>query len=484
MKRNLILTIAVAVFMVATTVAQAADVTFSGQFRPRYNIDNDATNSTTPAHFFDTRVRLNAKANVNANTEVFLQFQSVGTWGAANVDAGGTASSVGTRESVGGGLGAGDAAEASDLLNDVGFHQAYLILKNLGGYGADLKIGRQEVVIDGHRLFGHTGWTQGGETKDAFRLMHSAGNHAFSYTFIQGDETDAIGNATKQDESVHVFYGQTQGIMGGALSGIFTVTDDDNGSAAWEDQDTWFTIGARQKGKAAGLDYRVEFYHQFGDGGTIANTCACGIVGADNSPGAQADRDAQLFGVRVGKTFKNNAGSPTITLWYDNLSGQDDDDGGGGDFGAFDVMYDTGHKFYGLMDAFLNRTGANTGFYGLQDIAVKTKFTPRPGWTAKMDWHHFRTQTNLSGGGDAGTTIAADATMGSTSMTDDLGTEVDLTLVHKYDANTKIAFGYSHFWTTTTFSTLNGGGGSLANNAGSDQNDDADWTYIQIDTKF
>ena len=46
MKRNLILSIAVAVFMVATTVAQAADVSFSGEFRPRFNVDNDSSDLT------------------------------------------------------------------------------------------------------------------------------------------------------------------------------------------------------------------------------------------------------------------------------------------------------------------------------------------------------------------------------------------------------------------------------------------------------
>ena len=71
-------------------------------------------------------------------------------------------------------------------------------------------------------------------------------------------------------------------------------------------------------------------------------------------------------------------------------------------------------------------------------------------------------------------------------MDDDLGTELDLTLAHKYDANTKIALGVSHYWTTTTFSQLNNGGGSLANDGvGSHgNNDDADWGFIMIDTKF
>ena len=481
MKRNLILTILVAASMLASQIAWAADVSFSGQFRPRFNIDNDANGATTPAKFTDVRVRLNAKANVNANTEVFLQFQSVGTWGSTQ----NTNTSTGTRVSEGGGAGAGAAAEASDLLRDVGFHQAYLVLKNFGGYGADMKIGRQEVIVDGHRLFGHTGWTQGAETKDAIRLTHAGGNHTLNYTFIKAIENDSNTTLARNDSDVHFFHAATQGIMGGSLSGIFTVTDDDgaNNSAAWEDHEVWYTIGARQKGKAGGLDYRVEYYHQFGDAGNIASDCACAITGA-NETGGSVDRDAHMFGMRIGKTFKNAKGSPTFTLWYDSLSGVDDDDASGGDWGAFDTMYDTGHKFYGFQDFFLNRAGSSTGYYGLQDYALKFKASPKAGWTVKADWHHFRTQTELDGG-DANTVIATDATIGAATGADpDLGQELDLTVVHKYDPNTKIAVGYSHYWTTHNFATLNVCGAACNGGAIADNNSDSSWFYVQADTKF
>jgi len=470
MKRNYFISIAATALMLASTVAWAADLEFSGQFRPRLNFDSDARDTTSNTAIFDTRVRLNAKAKVNPNTEVFLQMQSVGQWGVAD------AATSGTRVSVGGG-----GTQASDLLNDVGFHQAYLTLKNFAGYAVDAKIGRQEVVVGGHRLFGHTGWLQGAETKDAIRLSHAAGNHAIGYTYIAGQNGDAIGDSTASNEEVHFVNSTTQGVLGGTLEGIFTATNDDNTLNGWEDEQLWFTIGARQKGKFRGLDYRVEFYHQFGDAGAIANAAATGVTGATND-GDSADRNAQMMGIRVGKTFKNVKWSPTITLWYDNLSGTDDDNAADGDWGTFDVMYDTGHKFYGFMDVFLNRTGANSGYYGLQDIALKTKMSPAPGWTFKADYHHFRTQTDISGG-DADTMIASDATLGA-AMDPDLGSEIDLTLVHKYDANTKIVFGYSHYMTTSTFATLNGGAGSINNDAGSGQNDDADWGYVMIDTKF
>jgi len=468
MKRNLFLAIAVAVVMVATTVAQAADITFSGQVRPRFQVDEDHDQSSSPLDNFETRVRLNAKAKVNANTEVFLQFQSVGVWG-QNTDA------DGTRKSVGGG---GD--EKSDVLNDVGFHQAYLTLKNVGGKAVDAKIGRQEIVIDGHRLFGHTGWTQGAQTSDAIRLTHAAGNHTLNYTFIMGSEGDSVTASNDLDATTHVLYAQTQGVMGGALSGIFVATQDHTSITDGAGHESWYTIGARQKGKLSGLDYRVEFYHQFGDAGIVGGTCACGITGAITGTADSVDRDAQMFGIRVGKTYANVKGKPSITLWFDQLSGHDDSDGAGGDFGQFNTLYDTGHKFYGFQDFYLSNAGAGTGYYGLQDLAVKTKMSPAAGWTAKADLHFFSTQTDLDASDDSNTTIASDANLtGGTGNS--LGQELDLTLVHKYDANTNIQLGYSHYWTTTTFGMLNAGSGTSTAPA---NNDGSDWFYAQIDTKF
>jgi len=477
MKRNYFIAFAVAALFTAATVAQAADVTFGGQFRPRFNVDEDATDTTKNSAFFDQRVRLNAKANVNANTEVFLQFQAVSVWGDDD--------SVYSEQRTA----TGSANEASEGSDDVGFHQAYITLKNLMGAALDLKMGRQEVVIDGHRLFGHTGWTQGAETKDALRLTHAAGNHALNYTYIAGSEADDGSNAENayDDYSVHIFHAQTQGVLGGTLSGIFTLTneDDDKAATIMEDKQIWYTLGARQKGKLAGLDYRVEFYHQFGDAGIVASDTGMGITGVSET-GDSVDRDAQMFGIRVGKTFKNASMSPSITFWYDRLTGMDDEDVADGDFGAFDTMYDTGHKFYGLQDFYLHREGGRTGFLGLQDIAVKLKASPKAGWTVKADLHHFRTDTDPSGG-DADqiiTNITDAATTINAAMDADLGTELDLTLVHKYDANTKISTGWSHYWTTNTFGQLNCGVGGTGGTCGSNNNDDASWFYIQADTKF
>ena len=255
MKRNLLIAIAVTAFMLATTIAQAADFEFSGKFRPRFEIQDDGNDDNSTRALWDTRARLNAKAKVNANTEVFLQFQARGVWGNAGA-------SSGTRVAYG-------AAPANDAVDDVGLHQGYVTLKNFMGQAVDLKLGRQEIVFDGHRILGNTIWTQGGQTNDAVRFNHSAGNHELNLVYIEASEAGGVNVNDDRNNGTYVVRAATQGVMGGNLAGYFVVHDD-NSAESGDNQ--WFTIGARQAGKLSGLDYRVEYYHQFGDGAVPATS--------------------------------------------------------------------------------------------------------------------------------------------------------------------------------------------------------------------
>ncbi|MCL0044703.1 alginate export family protein [Nitrospinaceae bacterium] len=451
-------------------------MSFSGQVRPRFISDSDSVDANDSAKQFDTRIRLNAKANINANTSAFLQFQSVGVWGTT------PDYEAGTRISQGGGTGAGAAAQASDELSDVGFHQAFVTFKNFFNTGLTTKIGRQEVVLDGHRLFGHTGWTTGGETKDAIRLTHAAGNHAINAIYIAGRNSDSVANSNEQNEDMYVLHGNTQGVMGGNLSAYFVMTEDGTATTGADDKMTWYTIGARQAGKLGGIDYRVEYYHQFGEAGAAANALSGYGTTVNNS--TDIDRSADMFGIRIGKTFKNAQAKPTITFWYDRLSGTDDDDVTGTEYGTFDTLSDTGHKFYGFQDFYLNAANQGTRGLGLEDFAIKTKMSPKPGWTLKADMHWFNTAVDASGG-DANTYVASDAILNG-QVERDLGSELDLVLIHKYDANTKLVMGYSHYWTSNTFSMMNTGGASDVNAGATSStgNDDSDWMFVMLDTKF
>jgi len=110
----------------------------------------------------------------------------------------------------------------------------------------------------------------------------------------------------------------------------------------------------------------------------------------------------------------------------------------------------------------------------------------------KVDFHHFETQTDLEGSDSDDLRAVANnsagaffvtggaGTNGAGTISNSLGEEIDVTLVHKYDSNTKIVLGYSVYFTTMTHAYLNGSGGT----AGRDQADDQEWGYVMIDTKF
>jgi len=322
-------------------------------------------------------------------------------------------------------------------------------------------------------------------------LTHSGGNHTINYIYVEGLNNEGVNTTTDQNERQHIFHANTQGIMGGSLSGYFVVTNDDSETALSDDENTFYTIGARQKGKMGGLDYRVEYYYQFGDG-AVPGHDQDWRAGYTNTllDGADIDRKAHMVGVRVGKTFTNVAWKPSITLWFDSLSGTDDDDISDNEYGGFDTLSDTGHKFYGFQDFYLNSETLGTGGYGLQDLAIKTKMSPKAGWTFKADLHFFSTQTDTSDG-DSDTMRANEGVAVSTGQSlrnnhdSSLGQELDLILVHKYDSNTKLVAGYSHYWTTQLFAEVNGAGTtSTAFELADNSNGDSDWVFVMMDTKF
>jgi len=481
MKRNFLTGIAmmVAAFFFGTEIAQAADISFSGKIRTRYENETKTSmqNHRTQANDFTaTQVRLNAKANINADTSAFVQMQSSRVWGSAN-----------------------SSFTASDADASVGLHEAYFTLKNFAGLPVTAKVGRQQIVLDGHRIFGHTGWTTGAQTHDGVRLTHSHGNTSIGYGYTMGQELTAKG-VTEDDVETHFIRINNQGVLGGALSTYAVFVDDDCGvisgvSACAVGNNRWVTLGARQAGKLYGLDYRAEYYWQGGNAAGAGNKITEGTVGSMYGTAhtlrgytSQTNRDAYMFGLRVGKSFKNVTWKPKVTLWWDYLSGNSDEDMAAGDWSAFDTLYDTGHKFYGFMDLFLNYTGAATNYMGLQDFAVKLVMKPAAKWTLKADIHNFRTAESVGGNPamamrtgiinicSTSSLTETQSCSGSRGLGNEIGSEVDLTLVHKYNANTKLVFGYSQFMPETLYHSLKGTGAGHANTAR--------WAYVMADVKF
>jgi Alginate export len=480
MKRNFLKVAATAVtaLLVGATVAQAASVEWGGSLRPRFEINerHDMNDNTSADFFISQQTRLHAKADILPDTSAFIQLQSVQTWG-NNLN---SANNAGTTAGSGNSSFTVDDRDAS-----VGVHQAYFTLKNFASLPVDLQVGRQEVILDGHRLFGNTVWTQGQQTHDGVLATHKQGNLTAVAAYIRGNDggLGAVGATTVQadpeDVDVYVAYANMQGILGGGLSLLYAGIDDECGNAggaactAGPSDNNLHTIGARQAGQLFGLDYRGEFYYQFGGAEASATAVTAGAY-TTTGAGSGIDRSAYMFGVRVGKKFNNVMWKPSLTLWYDYLSGTSDEDARDGDFKTFNTLFDTGHKYYGLQDMFLPFDGANTNHLGLVDYAVKSSIQPAKGWKLKAAWHYFTTAEGANGN-------PVISGSNSTRFDDDsaLGHEIDLTLVHKYNANTTITAGWSHFAAESLFHRTATGAGTAGGG-----NDNADWAYLQFHVKF
>jgi hypothetical protein len=368
-------------------------------------------------------------------------------------------------------------------------------LKNFAGLPVDAKIGRQEIILDGHRIFGDTLWTMGQNSHDAVRLTHKQNDLTINAGYMLALEdgvTVAANNDQQLDAENYFLHGNYKGILGGQLSVLYNYLNDPCGNTgasaaactnASHLDNSVHTIGFRQAGQMFGIDYRGEYYHQFGSADSDALASQMGGEAArGTSAGVGADRDAYMFGVRVGKKFNNVQMKPGLTLWYDYLSGTKDSDltDGNATYKSFNTVFDTGHKFYGLQDLFLGigggTAGNGTNGLGLQDLAIKAKVSPMPGWTAKVDYHWFYTAEGVQGNPDAGLNGLANTAVNTQvdrNRSSALGNELDITLINKYNANTNILIGFSNYTTTAAFRDLRGVRG-----------DGANWAYLQFDVKF
>jgi hypothetical protein len=477
MKKNFLTVAAMMVvaFFVSTEIAKAADVTFSGQVRTRWEAveqfggasTQEATSTTYGGNnetddFVFSSVRLAAKANINETTKAFIQLQSTRNWGETGT--GSIASGAGEDNASG---------TVNDNDSSVGVHQAYMEFKNFLNLpmGFDAKIGRQEVLLDGWRLFGNTIWTPGMQSHDMVRLDHKHDNVAVTLGYILHQESGrSVDTGDQNDHDTWFGYTNIKGVLGGQFSGYYIYWDQQQSTSNQAHQ--FHTIGGRQAGKLAGFDYRGEFYYQTGgeNGGWGGRATTVNPGGRDP---ADFDMDAYMFGVRVGRTATGMASKPSLTLFYDYLSGTSDKDARDGTVGSFNTIYDTGHKYYGLIDMFLGvGAGGATGTQGmgLQDLAIKGKIKPMAGWTLKADYHWFWTAESVS----ANRTVNGLGTPAAgTTLTNSLGNELDITAVTKMNANTKVMIGYSNFTTSRTLRQMK----SLGAN-------DINWGYVQFDVKF
>lgn len=237
--------------------------------------------------------------------------------------------------------------------NGLDVQEAFAVLPLVDGL--TLKVGRQEIIFDNHRLMGNVGWLQRAQSFDAAKVTFKRDALRVDAFWTQVSERDSGDN----EGSVPAGRGGDIGLLGLRAHYTLAKTTPTEGKKVKElmgaslvylmrkndaTQELRHTAGGIFNGKFGGLKTTLEAYMQAGDLGTKSIS-------------------SQLAAVNVGYGL-GGAIKPSLSLFADYLSGD------GTAEGTFDTLYATNHKFYGEMDYFL-AIPKHTGNLGLIDAGAK-----------------------------------------------------------------------------------------------------------------
>ncbi len=377
-------------------------VKMSGQYRPRvwtstHKIRDLSTDELS--WLINQRARLGVAMVQEDGMEFFFQMQDVRAWG--------------------------EEANTLNTFSAAGLdaHQAYGNFPITDEF--NLKIGRQEIVLDNSRLVGNVGWTQRARSFDAGRAIYKLDTFTIQALYAKVRENNVgypdghvvpapdDGKVDFAGAQASLNFAKGKGGNGSRIAALYLAniksqtkspTDPTIENVANQSRQT---IGGIVNGKYSGFSYSGEGYYQFGKQSYNAGTEAAPDIMRDEAIGAF------LAAGRAGYTA-NVAFKPGITAWGEYLSGSDE----GKPTGVFDTLYATNHKFYGFMDMFLSIPG-NTKNLGLFDMGGRLQFGPIENFWGQVDFHHFRTAKAVPVGKER----AGDQT---------LGNEIDFVLNYRF----------------------------------------------------
>jgi hypothetical protein len=278
------------------------------------------------------RTRLGLEGKPREQTGLFVQVQDARLWGE-------------------------EASTLSDGQADhLDFHQAYLRLDNIFSRPLSVVLGRQELAYGNERLVGAVGWHNIGRAFDAVKLRY--GENSWVDLF-----NAKLAEKGEKDRNFYGLYGRVQ-IQAHTWEPYALFEHDKNFGAGRLRR---LTLGAHGLGTFTGatghsLGYELE-----------------GAVQA----GEREEQDVLAWMGTGALTYTSNHWRQhQLSLGADLLSG--DDDPADGESKVFDTLFATNHKFYGLMDFFLD-IPAQTGQQGLLDLMLKASM--RAGPPVKVDLH-------------------------------------------------------------------------------------------------
>ena len=399
-------------FFIANVNAQLKiDAELRPRFEYRHGYKTLFPDNTDPAAFVSQRTRLNAGFK-NDKLNFYLSMQDVRVWG--------DVPQLNTSDS-----------------NGFSIHQAWGEILFDSNFA--LKVGRQEIIYDDHRIFGNVGWAQQARSHDAALLRYNKEKFKFDLGFAFNQDGETLTGTTLTTPGTYKsiqyawLHKDWQNFSGSLLvlnNGLQFVDDinADNNETRYSQ-----TVGSHLKYNEGNLGLVGNLYYQFGkDRG-------------DN------DLSAYLLGFEANYKLSQHW---NIALGAEMQSGNDNGAPSGGENKAFTPFYGTNHKFNGFMDYFY--VGNHGNNVGLTDLYAKAgvKLNPKSGLTLFL--HNFSASADLA-----------------SNDSKQLGTEMDLVYSYTYDAQIKIMAGYSQLFASNGMEILKNNFDDNTNN----------WGWIMITIK-
>lgn len=305
------------------------------------------------------------------------------------------------------------------------------------------RVGRQELLYGSQRLISPLDWANTRRTFEGVRGLYTGDDWNLDGFFVhpvnRNAATESKIDDADENQDFYGAYATRKGLDIGVVDMYYLGFD--NKTADF----TYHTIGSRVSGKTdGGLLYETEGGVQFGD----------------NTGGSS--HSATFFTAGLGRQLAIGDWKPTLWMWYDTASGEEDFANVGRGDDGFDHLNPLAHKYLGLMDLFGRR---NIEDFNMQLIA------PVLGKKVKMLlWYHYLRLNEQTTPYDV---VMQPYNTNIPAGSKELGHEIDCLFTVALNPRNEVLLGYSYFAAGDYYDTTAG----VPNN-------DADFFYAQFQTRF
>lgn len=387
-------------FGLSSVLAQEFDL--SAELRPRFESRNGfsklSATDAEAANFVSQRSRLNFNFKQD-KLKLGISVQNVRVWGDVST------------------------LSSSDK-NAIALHEAWG--ETLLSDKFSVKLGRQEIVYDDHRIFGNVGWAQQARSHDAMiaKYVPNAKNR-FDFGLAYNANAESLIQETYAVNQYKAFqYAWYHGQIEKVDISLLLLN---NGMEYLE-------LGKQE----------IAYSQTFGS----RLTYKTGNLGLDGAAYLQAGKialnevNASYFTANASYKFSENFSG---VAGFEYLSGKDMNDGST-KIKSFNPLYGTNHKFNGWMDYFY--VGNHINSVGLTDLYFTLNYQ-KGKFSANVTPHFFKS--------------SGDIYAGIVQKSANLGTEIDLSIGYKVANNINFNAGFSKMYATNSMEILKGGDKDEAN---------------------